>query len=459
MSDDNTSYPPSSPQTPSSHLPTRNSHASFRVPAPDPVQISSLAQKLHDALRGLRPGNSKNKHAVSLPVSELDDIIARTQQLVLLTSNYANRVNVSVADQLTKLSDAISQRLGNIESHLLLKSPSTSTSIPKTHPRIDGKRHDTLYLKDGNIVLIAGDVIFRAHQSILSLQSPVFSTMFTLPPTSAGNGGHECYDGAPLVVMPDEAESIEALLKVLYDPSQLPFKRLSPATPLTVRRVLTMATKYEMDALRNRIVSQLQADWPHTLREWDRLESEIEALVEEHESCDELMVDETHLDDRLPEPCAAIRLAMECRIPKILPAALYHLSRLDIDDDWFECRQNDAMDDGEPRRTARWDLLLGDDFRLLLKLRHLLSNYDYDEIYANYGAASSCRSPEACLDGWYKTRGHWESCTDPLKELQSFVQDRPSTLCKHCWSSAQNKAQDAREDLWKEICMFVEKHC
>ena len=79
------------------------------------------------------------------------------------------------------------------------------------------RTHDSLYLVDGNIVLIAPHttgicIIFRVHQSVLTKISPVFATMFTLPNVDA----NETYDGVPLVKLPDRAEEIESLLRVLY---------------------------------------------------------------------------------------------------------------------------------------------------------------------------------------------------------------------------------------------------
>jgi hypothetical protein len=76
--------------------------------------------------------------------------------------------------------------------------------------------HDTLYLVDGNIVLVAHPtgtcVMFQVHQSILAKNYTVFTTMFTLPVATVV----KMYDGVPLVQMPDEAEEIESLLQVLY---------------------------------------------------------------------------------------------------------------------------------------------------------------------------------------------------------------------------------------------------
>ena len=56
---------------------------------------------------------------------------------------------------------------------------------------------------------------FRVHSFMLAHHSPIFSDMFALPSPSIA----DTYEGAPLVDMPDKAEDLADLLKVLYDPT------------------------------------------------------------------------------------------------------------------------------------------------------------------------------------------------------------------------------------------------
>ncbi|KAJ7232197.1 hypothetical protein B0H12DRAFT_1029079 [Mycena haematopus] len=321
---------------------------------------------------------------------------------------------------------------------------------------LNGIRHSSLYLADGNLIVAApisegdgGMMLFRVHQSMLSLQSPVFAAMFTLP---SPDTNRDIYDGVPFVRMPDDARDIESLLKVLYNPSALPYKRLDPLTPINVRRTLAMATKYEMDGLRDRIVTQLQADWPQSLVEWDRLETEIRCLEEEHESAedDDYMVDDLYLDERLPEPAAAIRLAMDWNVPKIMPSAVYHLSRLKTSDDWLErhqSRTNLYLD-----RTARWDLLEAPDLKLVLKVREILTSFYYFPLHITAGSCDS----ETCDDQWRKTYCQWQVARDPLDLMKKFVDTRPRDLCKHCWKNLRESVQQCRFKVWDKITDCVQ---
>ena len=104
------------------------------------------------------------------------------------------------------------------------------------------------------------------------------------------------------------------------------YKRFDPNTPVLVQGALKLAMKYECDALRHRIVSSLEADWPQTLAQWDARRAEAVLLRSEHSLQLTGRVNGLYLDDRLPEPASAIRLASDYGIPSILPAAFYTLA-------------------------------------------------------------------------------------------------------------------------------------
>lgn len=84
------------------------------------------------------------------------------------------------------------------------------------------KKHSSLWLLDGNIVLIdeRRSILFRIHKSMLSRQSQVFSDMFALPTAiTTPAGDDDTLEDLPLIRMHDSAEDLEALLTYLYDPT------------------------------------------------------------------------------------------------------------------------------------------------------------------------------------------------------------------------------------------------
>ena len=88
-------------------------------------------------------------------------------------------------------------------------------------------RHEKLWLADGNIVLASdytdtpekqGKLLFRVHQSVLAMNSPVFKDMFEVVSdgTADGESHNEMYEGVPYIVIPDPAEHLEVLLGMMY---------------------------------------------------------------------------------------------------------------------------------------------------------------------------------------------------------------------------------------------------
>lgn len=134
-----------------------------------------------------------------------------------------------------------------------------------------------------------------------------------------------------------------------------------------------MANKYQVDNVRRIIVERLESDWPCTLLSWRILEAEIEVMKEyayAHAEPNDDMFN-YHLDRELPEPVSAIRLAYECNVPRILPAAYYQLSRLTVEHDSDSIKDYEAAimficHHGMEQRTARWSLLEKADLMRLL---------------------------------------------------------------------------------------------
>lgn len=129
------------------------------------------------------------------------------------------------------------------------------------------------------------------------------------------------YDGFPLVHLHDDPKEIHDLLQTFYDSrsvskippihlciidsyySYLPFLPLDTNTTAKLIAPLELATKYEVDHLRSRIIAQLELEWPSTLGSWEKLNA---------------------VDRPKPEP--VIRLARDYGVPTVLLAAFYQLS-------------------------------------------------------------------------------------------------------------------------------------
>ncbi|TFY59407.1 hypothetical protein EVG20_g7796 [Dentipellis fragilis] len=49
---------------------------------------------------------------------------------------------------------------------------------------------------------------------------------------------------------------------------------------LRLRPILRMADEFQVDVLHDHIMAQLVSDWPQTIRQWDKTESEIKTRVD-----------------------------------------------------------------------------------------------------------------------------------------------------------------------------------
>ncbi|KDQ49678.1 hypothetical protein JAAARDRAFT_143067 [Jaapia argillacea MUCL 33604] len=337
-------------------------------------------------------------------------------------------------------------------------SPSSSSQNPPSSAHSTTPRGFP-YFADGNIVISAtvgegGVQVFRVHSSVLAYHSPVFADMFSLPPSLSGTNTNEVFDGVPMVYMPDAAVDLAQLLGVLYNPSTLPFERFHPDTPLRIRGVLKLATKYQIEHLRSRIVKHIEADWPSTLSDWDVLEDHIESMKRRNRTSDPIF------DAQLPEPAAAIRLARECDIPGILPAAFYHLSRIHPEMDWDECRSVTVplellsnLRKGE--RSARWDLL---DKRDLMRLLHGIRNIQWSEviIYESMETfTAECTNAKGChtiIKSFCRRRDKQDR--DPLAYLRdrfTFSRLIADQLCDKCATTISTCVQRNRQTFWEEL--------
>ncbi|KIP07179.1 hypothetical protein PHLGIDRAFT_45454, partial [Phlebiopsis gigantea 11061_1 CR5-6] len=173
--------------------------------------------------------------------------------------------------------------------------------------------HPTFYLPFGDLIVQSAadakgtSTLFRVNKSLLAFNSPVFADMFTLPNTST----QELYDGAPIVRVTDTAEDLTAVCSALYDISSLSLPRFDPDAPIRLTGVMRLATKYQIDTIRRRVIEILDDSWPQTYDQWLRFQSQISAMTEIRDGSKDRLVGGKRFEDCIPEPAAAIRFARD----------------------------------------------------------------------------------------------------------------------------------------------------
>ncbi|KLO13581.1 hypothetical protein SCHPADRAFT_873849 [Schizopora paradoxa] len=334
-------------------------------------------------------------------------------------------------------------------------------------PMLPVKHHKRHWIHDGSVVFGAADskktktTLFKIHRTLLTDQSEVFASMFSLP-QGEGSCQTDFYDGLPYVLLPDTSEEVVAFLDVLRDPMTFLERTLESDTPIHLRPALKMASKYVMTDLRAKLVRAFESEWPLN--------------VEDLEFRDQLLIDYFNHEDRgvrgstgnfegwplhlIPEPAAAIALAEEFDIDSVLPAAYYDIMRCaprnewDEDFDWSET----VFLGGPPDKPARWASLPAASYRKMVYLQEVMT----EEIMKRFGGLGShiprnCREQEEglCRSTWtelVKQEGHVAEhiqCRDLFTQLRDLrTRSYKSQICDECKTSYLDKIEQYRKESW-----------
>ncbi|KAI0350419.1 hypothetical protein OH77DRAFT_1431029 [Trametes cingulata] len=112
-----------------------------------------------------------------------------------------------------------------------------------------GDRNDTIWLKDGNIVLIAsGARKFRLYKGLLAYHSSVFNDMFSIPEHDISP--EDTLDGCPVVHLPDPPDTLNLFLLILVTSGFGSIRWLPPWLPESLpfsefAGLLRIAHKYQ----------------------------------------------------------------------------------------------------------------------------------------------------------------------------------------------------------------------
>lgn len=242
---------------------------------------------------------------------------------------------------------------------------------------------------------------------------------------------------------------------------------------------MRLATKYQIDAIRNRIIDIMNDNWPQTYGQWRIFQAEISAIKAFHKENNGL-VDGRSFEERIPEPAAAIRFARDFNIPSILPFAFYTLAGIPQSMDWDESRKvNDFRHRSTVilmKRTAKWAQLDIVDYRTFVKRREALMN-DVAEIMVHFGREEQIlentltercfndpngecsRSVARLHNTWYihgsygeEARAEAASIPDPLGLLEHFYNTQTDwQACRDCQERMQKCMRKAQKLVWGSI--------
>ena len=98
--------------------------------------------------------------------------------------------------------------------------------------------------------------------------------------------------------------------------------------------VMKLASKYEMDVLRKRIVALVEDTWPCSFKQWLLFRAQINVIRDTYMAADRRLIYGKDFSESVPEPAAAVRIARDFDIPSVLPCAYYTLACISFDHDW-----------------------------------------------------------------------------------------------------------------------------
>ena len=140
------------------------------------------------------------------------------------------------------------------EQDLLREGQAELRSHPNSEPRgsaspRSGNGH--LDPPHADVIIQSSDLVtFRVNKVTLSVSSPFFADMFSLPQPSES----ETIDGLPVVRLSEDAEILNSLLTMLY-----PVPSVVPASYDKALELLTAAQKYDMAGIRSSIRTEIKS--------------------------------------------------------------------------------------------------------------------------------------------------------------------------------------------------------
>ena len=107
-------------------------------------------------------------------------------------------------------------------------------------------------MSDANVIIQSFDLVnFPVHRRTLSISSPVFDDMFSLPLPQPPD--KEVVDGLPVVRLPEDAEVLSGLITMLY-----PIPSMLPNTYDKALTLLAASQKYDMVGVQTHIRAEIQ---------------------------------------------------------------------------------------------------------------------------------------------------------------------------------------------------------
>ncbi|KAI0059068.1 hypothetical protein BV25DRAFT_1918773 [Artomyces pyxidatus] len=303
--------------------------------------------------------------------------------------------------------------------------------------------HTTLWYDDGNAIILAGSVLFKVHQHILSKSSPIWKACCVM-------NSQRTSDGFPVLRLDEDPLDVEHVLNGLYDTKNTIEARAVPLE--SVSAWLRLGTKYKISSLREDAIERLKSWSPNSCQLYEQI---IVAHLPEAT---------TKTISRLPDDCVAsyivANLALTHNLPQLLPYALYDCCR-DIDRlmesvDKTVASYGRGIDCASPEIWRK--LLVGRSKLVTLRAKTAFS-------FLTRSHAPKCLNVEQCTstaqDMWdIAHAGRWTlDNADALQDLADhFIDKFAKNACTNCTLSWKEKFYISQQKIWDNLpdCFGIE---
>lgn len=239
-------------------------------------------------------------------------------------------------------------------------------------------------------------------------------------------------------------------------------KRLDPDTPLKIKGLLHLATKYDMTSIRSMLIQQLESDWPLNLEDWRKMYDQQQDFLRRKATT----FDSHNLDLNFPEAASAFRMAVDYDIPSIIPAIVYTLITIPLTHNWDDER---TFPHGKlygdiakgKIRTAKWEMLTVKEILQIARAKEVFCTRSA-KLPISRVAQGFCHDssiPCQCiLEKIFVTRRELSPSVfstqspDPLKSLREmFLSQDMEFLCNGCRQANQELIRAKEQEHWNAL--------
>jgi len=251
---------------------------------------------------------------------------------------------------------------------------------------------------------------------------------------------------------------------VFYAYSSIPTDQFDPRLVDVIGGPSRMATKHNMDNLRNRLVLLLTKVWPKDLQGWEYREEDVQMLMTRKPW-------DIPINSILPDPVRVIRLATDVRLPSVLAAAFYDLHRI------YNGR---TITHQHSQRSGQYEMLHDQDLQRFVAGRERLRDRVKDIITLHHGPFSDlAKATRKRYDSWDSgsTSCLFPQWTDRIngllrgddllgnpiatlstlaREVNRYERGFPEHPCRSCTELLERRLWEERDKLWQDLRKMFE---